>query len=128
VVDFIEHAVREIDRDDEGPQFTRVKVKAQEGRTMKKGSGAWFGIVPNFEDNPHGAKISGTSAGSPAEKAGLKANDVIVEFAGNKIENLYDLTYALREQKPGDKVEVVVIRNNDPENRITFDVTLASRK
>jgi Zn-dependent M28 family amino/carboxypeptidase len=128
VIDFIENAVRNIDSDDEKPEFTRVKVEAEEGRTMKKGSGAWFGIVPNFEKNPHGAKISGTSAGSPAEKAGLKANDVIVEFGGNKVKNLYDLTFALREHKPGDEVKVVIIRNNDPDNKITFNVTLASRK
>jgi hypothetical protein len=38
---------------------------------------------------------------SPAAKAGLKAGDVLVEFDGKPIDNLYDFTYALRQHKPG---------------------------
>jgi S1-C subfamily serine protease len=40
-------------------------------------------------------KISGVRGGSPAEAGGLQSGDVIVEFAGQKIVNIYDYTYAL---------------------------------
>ena len=55
-------------------------------------------------------KLSGVRGGSPAEKAGLKGGDVIVEFAGQKIKNIYDYTYALDAVKIGQPVEVVVQR------------------
>ena len=50
--------------------------------------------------------------------------DVLVEFDGKKIENLYDFTYALRACKPGDRVRVMVRRG---EETVTAQVTLAVR-
>jgi S1-C subfamily serine protease len=32
----------------------------------------------------------------PTVKVGLKAGDILIEFDGKKIDNLYDFTYALR--------------------------------
>ena len=46
-------------------------------------------------------KFADIREGSPAAKAGLKAGDMLVEFDGKQIENLYDFTYALRAKKPG---------------------------
>jgi len=95
--------------------FTRAAadtVGPPGGEGYGRGFGARFGIVPDFGGEPgKGAKISGTSEGSPAEKAGLKAGDVIVKFAGKTVTGLHDLSYVLREKKPGDKVEVVVLRD-----------------
>jgi len=70
-------------------------------------------------------KFSDVRDGSPAAKAGLKAGDILIEFDGKKIDNLYDFTYALRSHKPGDKVSVTVMRG---EEKITRDVTLETRK
>jgi hypothetical protein len=95
------------------------------GEGYGAGRGAYFGIVPDFGGEPDkGAKISGVSEGSPAEKAGLKAGDVIVKFAGKTITGLYDLSFALKEKKPGDEVEVVVIRNGEA---ITLKAQLGKR-
>jgi serine protease Do len=63
---------------------------------------------------PNGVKFAGISPGSPAERAGLRAGDVMVEFDGKPIQNLYDFTYALREKKPGDEVKVKVLRDGKP--------------
>jgi putative serine protease PepD len=62
---------------------------------------------------------------SPAAKAGLRAGDLLVEFDGKKIDNLYDFTYALRAKKPGDTVMVVVKRNGQD---VKATVTLEARK
>jgi len=95
------------------------------GEGYGAGHGAYFGIVPDFGGEPDkGAKISGTSEGSPAEKAGLKPGDVIVKFAGKTITGLYDLSFVLKEKKPGDEVEVVVIRDGES---ITLKAQLARR-
>ena len=64
-------------------------------------------------------------ADSPAGKAGLKAGDLLVEFAGEPIKNLYDFTDALGNKKPGDVVSVVVKRNGQS---IKVNVTLEVRK
>ena len=58
-------------------------------------------------------------------EAGLKPGDLMVEFDGKPIQNLYDFTYALRSKKPGDKIVVVVKRNGQD---IKADVTLEARR
>ena len=50
--------------------------------------------------------------GTPAAKAGLKAGDILIEFDGKAIGNLYDFTYALRAHKAGDLVLVKVLRGS----------------
>jgi len=75
------------------------------------GYGPWFGSVPDFGEGVKGVKFADVSAGSPAAKAGFKAGDVMVEFDGKKIDNLYDFTYALRAKQVGDKVQVKIFRD-----------------
>ena len=53
--------------------------------------------------------------GTPAAKAGLKAGDILIEFDGKEIGNLYDFTYALRAHKAGDLVLVKVLAR-DPDD------------
>jgi Tol biopolymer transport system component len=81
----------------------------------------YLGTIPDYsQEGVKGVRISGTSEKSPAEKAGLKAQDVIVELSGQKIENLYDFTYALQMIKPGAEVPIKVMRQQSiVELRIT---------
>ena len=82
------------------------------GRSSGGGYGPFFGVVPDFgESQQAGAKVSGVRAGSPAERAGVRAGDVIVKFAGVVVNTLEDLTFALRTRRAGDRVEVVVMRD-----------------
>ena len=71
---------------------------------------AYLGTIPDYATEVAGVKLSGVRGGSPAEKAGLKGGDIIAEFAGQKIKNIYDYTYALDAVKIGQPVEVVVQR------------------
>jgi S1-C subfamily serine protease len=70
-------------------------------------------------------KLSGVRGGSPAEAAGLKGGDVIVEFAGQKIANIYDYTYALDAVKIGQPVAIVVDRDGQ---RVTLSAKPEARK
>jgi aminopeptidase YwaD len=89
-----------------------VKVGATPSAERRGGYGPFFGVVPDFaEPERPGAKISGVRPGSPAEKAGLRGGDVIVKFADVAVKTLEDLTFALRGHRPGDRVEVVVVRD-----------------
>jgi hypothetical protein len=112
----------------ERPAFVRLQPTAHNG-DMPSGSntsgyGPYFGSIPDFGGPPKGVRFSDVRDGSPAAKAGFKAGDVLVEFDGNKIDNLYDFTYALRQHKPGDTVTVKVIRDDKP---VTSQVLLTKR-
>ncbi len=75
------------------------------------GYGPYFGSVPDFANEGQGVKFAEVRAGSPAAKAGLRGGDVMTHFGGLPIRTLYDFTFALREKKPGDRVDVVVMRD-----------------
>ncbi len=51
-------------------------------------------------------------AGSPADKAGLKEKDIILEFNGEKITQENTLTKAIAAHLPGDKITLKIMRNN----------------
>ncbi len=50
----------------------------------------------------------------PAEKAGMKEGDVIIEFNGQKIDEMAKLSQAVAATKPGSKVKVIVLREGKP--------------
>jgi hypothetical protein len=125
------HEVSEIARSladaPERPRFVRVASNPHSGKMDTSGGGGYgpyFGSVPDFGGPPHGVRFSDVREGSPAAKAGLRAGDVLVEFDGKSIDNLYDFTYALRQHKPGDRVQVKVLRDGAP---VIADATLTKR-
>jgi peptidase M28-like protein/PDZ domain-containing protein len=75
------------------------------------GYGAYLGTIPDMSESPGGVRITGTRAGSPAERAGLTAGDVITVIGTKTIANLYDMTDALRSHQAGDTVLIVVKRD-----------------
>ena len=82
---------------------------------------ARFPITPR---RSKGVLLSGVSKDGPADKAGVKSRDVIVELAGKKIENIYDYTHAIEGLKIGEPVKMVVLRNGE---RVKLKITPASR-
>lgn len=59
---------------------------------------------------PNGAYIRSVDSGSPAEKAGLQAGDIIVEIDGAVISNSNALVEKIDEYKEGDTVELTYFR------------------
>ncbi len=62
-------------------------------------------------DEDEGALVSDVTSGSPADKAGIKRGDVIVEFDGKKIDDISDLTTLAAVTSPGTKVDVKLIQD-----------------
>jgi Tol biopolymer transport system component len=103
-----------------------VKVaSSNQGGGSRDNLRAYLGTIPDYATEVAGVKISGTRGGSPAEKAGLLGGDVIVEFAGQKIANIYDYTYALDAVKIGVPITIVVQRGGE---RVTIQATPEARK
>ncbi len=59
---------------------------------------------------PQGALVRNVEAGSPAEKAGLEAGDIITRFDGRAIEKASDLPRVVGNTKPGTKSAITVFR------------------
>ena len=105
------------------PEFTKVAVK-EENKGERKSVRVYVGTVPDFSYSDAGYKISGVQSGSPAEKAGILAGDIMIKFGDKEINNLYDYTAALGEYKPGQDVNVVVKRGTE---EITVVVKLGTK-
>jgi len=103
---------------DDRPQYKQTKAPAMAGG----GDRPYFGSIPDFSQSEPGYGLSGVAHGSPAEKAGLQAGDVIIRLGESRIGNLEDFDSALRKHKSGEKVVVVVKRaGKDVPLTVTLD-------
>jgi len=99
---------------------------APSGGGARNGLRVFLGTVPDYaQTDVRGVKLSGVAPGGPAEKAGLRGGDVIVELAGQPIENLYDYTYALDALRVGEPARIVFERAGE---RQTREIVPASRE
>lgn len=89
-----------------------------------RGYGPYLGTVPDFSPVDRGIKLSGVKAGSPAAAAGIRGGDVIVGWNGRPILNMQDYAQALKSQRPGDRVELAILRDG---TTITLAATLGER-
>src|SRR5690606_12945029 len=100
-------------------------IKPPKQGERRGGLRAYLGTIPDYaQTDVKGLKLSGVAKDGPADKAGLRGGDVIVELAGKKIENIYDYTYAIEALKIDQPVKVVVQRG---EERVTLEITPKSR-
>jgi Zn-dependent M28 family amino/carboxypeptidase len=88
------------------------------------GYGAYLGTIPDMTDNPGGVRLVGVRAGSPAEKAGLRGDDIITRIGEKAVPDLQAMTDALRSHKPGETVDIMVRRGNQT---TTVRATLGTR-
>ena len=72
-----------------------------------------------------GALVTDVTADSPADKAGVKEDDIVLEFGGRAIYDSDDLVKAVQRTKPGTKANLVVERKD---GRKTLEVTVGKRK
>lgn len=91
----------------------------------KRGYGPYFGSIPSFaQAKVQGALIAGVTKNSPAEKAGLQKGDVIVQFGKYPVTSLREFAVAIRRHKPGQTIDVVVVRNGKKQ---TLKATLGKK-
>ena len=62
-------------------------------------------------ENDKGAMIMKVREGSPAEKAGIKADDIVVELQGEPVVGATELMNKVAMYKPGTEVELTVLRD-----------------
>jgi S1-C subfamily serine protease len=88
----------------QGGSARPMRESARQGRRVV------LGTVPDFAYTGEGVRLAGVSAGSPAERAGLKVGDVIVAIDERRVSSLHDLSNQLRDLSPGDAVTIRFMR------------------
>jgi serine protease Do len=85
----------------------------------------WTGVVgTDVLDRPGGGvRIRGIVDGSPAQAGGLQVDDVVLGIADVDVGNIGELVASVRKLKPGDPVEVTVMRGSQ---RKVIDITLGT--
>jgi len=91
---------------------------------VSQGYGAWLGTVPDFTPVDRGVKLSGVTPGSPADAGGVLAGDVVIGISDHDVADLQGMTDALRAHRPGETVEVRLLREDAP---VAVEVTLGDR-
>jgi Tol biopolymer transport system component len=95
------------------PRLTYRKGVSTADRGDARTFNASLGTVPDYAGPPGGAPgvlLSGVRPGGAAEKAGLRAGDILVRLGPHEIRSVQDLGFALGVVRPGELVTAVVLR------------------
>jgi hypothetical protein len=125
IAKFVKSILVDVGKKGERPDYAAVeRTKATSGQRSSRR--AYLGTIPDFSGSDvEGVALSGVRPDGPADKAGIKGGDVIIEFAGQTIKNLYDYSFVLGAVKTDEPTEIVVLRDG---KRVTLTITPEARK
>ena len=93
------------------PVIDSLLERLKRGEKIEAEKKPFLGIRPGEGDPKiEGVQVADVLPGSPARRAGIKTNDVIVEFDGKKITDSESLREAMAEKKIGDQVTIKIKR------------------
>ena len=111
ISDLVMASARQIADNEASIHFVSLpKHPPRELRADERDLSSYLGSIPAYGADTAGVQLAGVMDDSPAALAGLRAGDVIIRLANTNIQTIEDLTVALGGQKPGDEVEIVVLR------------------
>lgn len=96
----------------ESPKLAFTKTREAQTTTSARFSVS-MGIMPDYTFSGNGVKADGVSEGKPAQKAGLKAGDIIQQLGDYTISSMESYMQALGKFKKGDKAKVKYKRGNE---------------
>ena len=86
---------------------------------------AYLGVgLADRTDGGQGAVVTSVDTGTPADKAGIQEDDLVIAVDGAAIDGSTGLIAAIRDLEPGDSTQVTIVRDGKQQ---TFDVTLTDR-
>ena len=105
VIDFIAQVIDSIEN------YSKLRFQKTVNKEAKNvGFKVTLGIMPDYSYENEGVRVDGISANKPAEKAGLKADDVILQLGEYKVKDIYSYMDALNKFKKGEHTTVLVNR------------------
>jgi putative serine protease PepD len=103
------------------PVIEELRAQAN-GQARTEG---YLGVsVLDRNDGGLGAVIAEVSPGSPADLAGMKVDDIVIQADGSPVDGQPALVAAIRDKSPGDTIKIDVLRDGE---RITLTATLIER-
>lgn len=115
IVKFAEKLVESTDTIKKMP----FSITKDESSTRMPKMSVTLGVVPDHSFDGKGLRIQGTMPGKTAEKAGLKADDIILKIGDYEVSEIMSYMKALGHFKKGNKTKVIVKRG---EETLTIDV------
>jgi hypothetical protein len=100
------------------PKLAFSKTREQQTGTSTRFTVS-MGIMPDYTFSGAGVRVDGVSEGRAAQKAGLKAGDVVTQLGEHKISSVEGYMQALSKFKKGDSTKVTVKRGSE---EIVFDI------
>jgi aminopeptidase YwaD len=122
VAEFVREIATSVANEPQRIAFIKVK---NETKPTAGGFRVYLGTIPNYSDQSDGMKLDGVRPGSPAERAGLKAGDLVMRLGKTPVKNVYDYTYALGELRAGEEVEIMIRRDG---REMTLKITPDKRQ
>ncbi|MBK5271752.1 MAG: M20/M25/M40 family metallo-hydrolase, partial [Bacteroidia bacterium] len=107
----IQHIYYLIEQLNDKPKL--VFAKTRETQTSHARFSVSLGIMPDYTFPGTGVRADGISDDRPAQKAGMKTGDVIIQLGENNITSLENYMQALSKFKKGDKTQVKFKRGNE---------------
>ena len=94
------------------------------GAPRGEGRRVSLGAIPDFAFQGSGLRFDGVVPGSPAEKAGLLAGDILTSLGGDEVRDLGSFNVVLKKHQPGDRVKLTWLRG---ETKGQAEVELVAR-
>ncbi len=108
----VKHVLGVVQQLDNQPKLAFIKTREAQTTTSARFSVS-MGIMPDYTWSGNGLRSDGVSEGKPAQKAGLKAGDIILQIGDFKITSMESYMQTLGKFKKGDKAKVVYLRGKD---------------
>lgn len=108
----IKHILSVINALDTQPKLTFLKTREAQTTTAARFSVS-LGIMPDYTYSGAGVRADGVSEGRAAQKAGLKAGDIILQIGDYSVSSMESYMQTLGKFKKGDKTNVKYKRGND---------------
>ena len=108
IVKFARDVILAVDRRHEKLPFSKAESQPSRRKSEFKVS---LGVVPDYAFSGKGLHLEIVRENRPGYKAGLRGGDIIIQFGTIHIGNIYDYMAALGMFKPGDKAELIFLRN-----------------
>jgi S1-C subfamily serine protease len=115
IADMVSKVISEID-DDQKLVFSRTKDPDPSSTPTME---VTLGVLPDYLYDGVGMRIDGVRDGKPAAVAGMQKGDVIIQFNGKDVKDIYVYMEVLGELKKGDQTTLVALRDG---KEMKFDI------
>lgn len=116
ILEFIVDLIKEISNQPVAMQFQKTAAPKENKTSFK----VTMGIMPDYTYEGKGVKVDGVTNGKPAERAGIRAGDIILQMGDIPVNSMQDYMQSLSKFEKGQTIKVKIKRQNE---EMLVDVT-----